>query len=120
MNPHCSHCRDEFERDLICNNCEYLKMQIAVLQRERDKLLDQLLIPTAEPESIESMDSPQPLNTSRFIPFAVKRQELEKRDREIAKQRAEELIKKHHENVAELEKEVLEAKVPPIEVGDEA
>ena len=115
FNPHCQQCRAEIEADLICNDCEYLKQQISLLQQERDKLLSQILDKPAE--SIEQSENPQPLNTSRFIPFSVKRQELEHASRIEAAAIANKIKNDHKENIESLEKEILSAKVEPVDLS---
>lgn len=119
FNPHCQHCYDELIESKICNNCEYLKMQIAKLQQDNDKLLNELITPKEIiNNSLEESSLPQPLNTSRFIPFSIKRQELETRDRKLANQQAEELKKNHNKNIESLEEEILSAKVDGVELSD--
>lgn len=118
FNPHCPHCRDEAEQSRVCDNCEYLKIQIAKLQQENERLLNNLLDDSPKINNIEEVNVPVNLNTSRFIPFSVKRQELESRDRQIAKNQAEELKKNHNKNIEELEKEILDAKVEPLNIDE--
>lgn len=118
FNPHCSHCKNDGEDNKICNNCEYLKCEIAKLQKLNNRLLNQILETPIQPEINQLSETPQPLNTSRFIPFSVKRQELESEDRKKAKLMSDELKKNHNHNIEELEKEILTAKVDGIELTD--
>lgn len=119
FNPHCPHCRDEAEQSRVCDNCEYLKIQIAKLQQENERLLNNLLDDSPKVQTIEQSETPINLNTSRFIPFSVKRQELESKDRQIARSQAEELKKNHNKNIEELEKEILTARIEPLTLGEE-
>lgn len=117
FNPHCIHCHDEAEEAKICHNCEYLKIQISRLQEERDRLLDKLIEPTESVQANRVDESPINLNTSRFVPFSVKRQELESLDRQKARSMAEDLKRNYNKNIESLEKEILEARVDPLEIS---
>ena len=117
FNPHCIHCHDELTESKICDNCEYLKQQLSILQQERNLLLGQILDKPEPIQHNELVEQPINLNTSRFVPFAVKRQELEARDRQIARNQAEDLKNNHNRNIETLEKEILEAKVDPVELN---
>lgn len=89
-----------------CKACEVLKQQIDYLQRQNQYLLDRLLhkdepTPVNTPE-----DAPIKINTSRFVPWTVRRQMLEQEDRAKAK-----ILKEREAEIQELEKEVLETKI---------
>lgn len=74
----------ETEADKRCESCESLKMQVADLRCERDKLLDKIISPVQEP-SQPQVENLQPL--SAYIPWRVRRQQLEARERILAEQR---------------------------------
>lgn len=105
--PHCVDCISMEESNKICNSCETLKAQLEIANYEK-KLLLNLIKPTEE-TSIEPIKE-EPIRTSRFIPWNVKRQQLEEASREAAR-----LLKKKEFELAPAEEqekiEELERKV---------
>jgi hypothetical protein len=78
FNPHCPSCHDE----MICESCETLKMQLEIVNHEKQKLLDKLLAPPV----METVAQPvREITAPVNIPWAVRRQILEREDREKAK-----------------------------------
>lgn len=81
----------EFIRELLnlrrekrCESCEILKQQLALVQNERNKLLDKLL---ESPEKVE-VEQPQIEYKDlkpKFIPWPVRQQILEKESAQRAK-----------------------------------
>jgi hypothetical protein len=86
MNPHCLHCKqermqqleqDEINREITleqqrCKSCEYLQMELARLHQLLDKLTN------TKEETIPVQTGPQKIvNTTSYVPFNVKRQQLE-------------------------------------------
>lgn len=70
--------------ETICKTCETLKEQMSILNHEKEKLLNRLLErPEVEPERIEAPE-PQAVKP-RMVPWNVRRQMLEREDREQAK-----------------------------------
>ena len=84
-----------------CNSCEVLERELAAERREKDILLARLLNPVA---AVENTTAPEPVTmpTSRFKPWRVKQQELERED---AIQAAR-IRKQFEERTASLEKEL--------------
>lgn len=95
FNPHCEHCRQEdiednevFEHD---PRVEILERELASVKAERDKLLD-VILKREEPEEIELPTNPLPKPVRvRHVPWAVRREMLEKEDRKAARDKAERL-----------------------------
>ena len=84
LNPHCEHCREEREESRICLSCETLKLELERLRRENDKLLEALLRkPTEESKPIDTSNL-IPIKPTN-VPWAVRRQILEREDRAAAK-----------------------------------
>lgn len=78
FNPHCPECHSE----MICNSCETLKMQLEIVNHEKQKLLDRLLTPPVVETVVQPVrEVTAPVN----IPWNVRRQMLEREDRERAK-----------------------------------
>ena len=78
FNPHCEHCLDE----RVCKSCETLKEQLESVNHEKNKLLDKLLTPpVAEVVAGPVREVTTPVN----VPWNVRRQMLEREDRERAK-----------------------------------
>lgn len=104
LNPHCAHCKEDKEEDKVCDTCEFLKGEVARLQIENRMLLDKL-ITKPEEKIIEQVEEVKPVHVGRrYVPFAVKRQELERESRAEAKLLAER--KKTENDIKELEKEL--------------
>lgn len=87
--PHCESCESllaqslqlEREHELnkrVCQSCETMKTQL-----EFQNVLIRELTRRPEPESITSTDNLRPI-TPKHIPWAVKRAQLEKQDRDLA------------------------------------
>ena len=102
MNPHCEHCSNvrmqeleqkEIEREIeeaskICQSCENLKMQLAVMNQLVNKLTD------TRTESVTSVEPAHHVIQPARIPWHVKRQELELKSRLRAEElRAESSVK---------------------------
>lgn len=91
------------ERKKLCNSCEILKSELEFANRDRDRLLSRLL---ERPEK-EVEKEPVQITKPHRVPWAVKRQELEREDRKLAA----ELLKNKGKEITtdELEKEVVNA-----------
>lgn len=72
------------EESEVCKSCEVLKVQLERANYEREMLMNKLLMPTAAAEPLKLTPVTKP-NTSRHIPFNVRRQILESEDREKAR-----------------------------------
>lgn len=89
MNPHCLHCIqqriaeiEQAKENAICQSCETLKMQNAILNQQNEKLLNKL---TSKEETVQPVtQEPQKVIQTRHVPFSVKRQQLEQESRERA------------------------------------
>jgi len=82
LNPHCEHCREEREESRVCPSCETLKSQLEAVNHEKNRLLDRLLTPIVEATPAQpEREITKPIN----IPWNVRRQMLEREDRERAK-----------------------------------
>ena len=74
----------EFIEPKVCESCEVLKIEIAHLHQDNQRLLDRILLPTAQP--IERIgDAITPILPRRGIPWAARKQMLEANDRHAAK-----------------------------------
>lgn len=82
LHPHCPDCMLEKQDAKICASCEILKEQISIIRQENRRLLESL---TANKSSPEVIQQKQELKPSTNIPWAVRRQMLEREDREQAK-----------------------------------
>lgn len=118
FNPHCPHCREIELEDKVCNECEYLKIQISKLQNENEKLLNQLLNRNSVPQdrTVEPEEN-QVLKTG-FIPWRAKRQQLEMEDRQRVEQLRQNLVQNHNKDIENLEKEILGKEVDSIELNE--
>lgn len=67
------------ERALYCEACDVLKVELAQERLEKQRLLNHILHPKAEEEPVISNDT-QPI-VPRHVPWRVKQQELETKDR---------------------------------------
>lgn len=92
----------------VCETCEYLKLQLEKEKAERNKLIE-LLIPK-QPDTIES-DAVEREPISKFVPWHLRRQMIEQKDREESrKRRLENQIKiESNKSTDELERELLES-----------
>lgn len=96
FNPHCPDCR----ADRICESCETLRIEIARLRDENEKLLDRIL---EKPEVAEIRKAaPVMQQMPKNVPWNVRRQMLEAEDRE----RAKILRQVEKADVTDLEKEL--------------
>ena len=102
LNPHCAHCESlriqeleqlEINREIeiaekVCQSCENLKMQLAVMNQLVDKLT------TTKTESVTPVEQEHKVILPKNIPWHVKRQELELKSRLRAEElRAESSVK---------------------------
>lgn len=99
LNPHCPHCKEELEYARVCLSCETLRAQLEISRLETKRLLDRIL---EKPEP-ETPRAPMEISVPKNIPWNVRRQMLEREDRERAK-----LMKAapKPESVEDLEKEL--------------
>ena len=81
FNPHCEACHDEKESSQVCKSCETLKEQLEIVTQEKNRLLDRLL----ERPAVETSAPPVEITKPHNIPWVVRRQMLEREDRERAK-----------------------------------
>lgn len=85
----------------ICGTCELLRFQLDESNRERRDLLARLLErDRPEPSPSIKIEELTPIR-HQFVPWRVRQQMLEAEDRKKA-----EILKKHQEEVNELEKEL--------------
>lgn len=85
FNPHCPDCKLEREDSKICASCETLKLEIERLRLENDKLLNKILEKHTKEKISGQLDEPRLPISSGNMPWNVRRQMLEKEDRERAK-----------------------------------
>lgn len=93
--------RARYDLKHLCKNCEVLKNELALAHRMHEIAFNKLF------EKTEVIDKePVPVTPSKFRPWRVRQQELEREDRI----QAEKLRKKKDEdlNINELEKEIVE------------
>lgn len=94
LNPHCPDCikerlekleQEELNREVanVCQSCESLKMQLSIINQQNEKLLNKL-VSTNEIKNEVTNEPPRIVQTMKYIPFAVKRQQLEQEAREKA------------------------------------
>lgn len=76
LNPHCSECAHE----KVCKNCEAYKEHNAMLIRENERLLSHIIAPKVEVREVERK-TPEPVKTTTYVPWNVRQQMLEERDR---------------------------------------
>lgn len=86
--PHCPQCikdnEDELDlkRDaLVCNSCESLKSQLAVVNQQNLVLLNKIINPVETTSQVADTVERRPIQT-RHIPWTVKKQQLEQSSRE--------------------------------------
>jgi hypothetical protein len=75
-NPHCQHCRDEYDEKNHCNTCEVLAAQNSRLIRDNERLTDLLIDSHIKPITPAVVEDFEPLKPSH-IPWNVRRQQLE-------------------------------------------
>jgi hypothetical protein len=84
-----------------CETCEVLKQELALAHNRNEKLLNSIITKPEVP--VEQGDTPQAI-MPKYVPWSIKRMELEKADR----LKAEELRRNFAKTeVEDLEKEVL-------------
>jgi hypothetical protein len=83
FNPHCVECTYEFEKKEVCQSCETLKMQLAIVNAEKQRMLDALL---EKPKPVEQYKPPVDLRQvqAKNMTWSVRKQMLEAEDREAA------------------------------------
>jgi hypothetical protein len=83
LNPHCPDCALERQDNRICQSCETLKTEVARLTADNERLLNNII----EKNTISktSGETPVMLKPPSSIPWNLKRQILEREDRERAK-----------------------------------
>lgn len=88
LNPHCEHCIQqmelarEVEREMRrCDSCESLRMQIALLNKQNETLINKLTSSNevAMPQTNET--APKPIKRGGQIPFGLVRKALESESR---------------------------------------
>lgn len=76
FNPHCQECILENEaRVHQCNKCECLERELSIAHQRIDQLIE-FLHPQETTTTSDTTNTPQPIR-SRFVPWSVKRQQLE-------------------------------------------
>ena len=87
FNPHCSECFEQREREReeskVCESCETLKIQLAIVNQEKSQLLARLLDETSP--KVETVTGPPQITRPIAIPWKVRQQMLEREDRIKAK-----------------------------------
>lgn len=116
FSPHCPHCKLDDEDDKICNNCEYLRMMIAQLQKKNERLLNNILNDTPKVNTNVDEPIPLPVNLGGHIPWRVKRQQIEADDRARASKLRENLIHQYDEKIESLENEILNVNTSDIKI----
>ncbi len=117
-NPHCEHCREELMTDPVV---EELKVELAALRYERDRLLKYILdtpqsvVPNV-PIQEESEEEPKPI-LPKLVPWNVRRQMLEAEDRQKATL-LKQNIKEQEKAIEELEKNLGIVQETVLHVGD--
>ncbi len=84
INPHCLHCQEIREENLVCKSCEILKQQLEIANYEKKQLLDSIvnsLRPREETAKEINYEAVRPKMTA----WKVQRQMLEAEDRERAR-----------------------------------
>jgi len=96
--------------DKPCLTCEVLQRELENERREKERLLDRLLMPKVEMQPAMETTDLKPLPTTRkFIPHAVRQQMMDAEDRkslELLKKKQKE-IKEMGTPIEKLEEEVL-------------
>lgn len=108
FHPHCSSCELDKEEKNFCKGCEAHKLHIDQLIKQNNELLK--LIKSTEPIETIQVKEEEPIRTSRFVPWNVKRQELEQASKEAARllkrKEAELAPAEEQEQIRELERKV--------------
>jgi hypothetical protein len=102
--------KDVRQEEKVCESCETLKQQLEISNYEKDRLLNRLLEkPDKEPDRTIAPE-PQALKP-RMVPWAVRKQMLEREDREKARslRGAAQPDTKEAEETAAFEKELNDA-----------
>lgn len=105
LNPHCPDCIQASE----CKSCETLRFALEQAIYEKKLLLDKLIHPVSEPESVQQ--EIKPINRGT-VPWRVRQQILESEDREKARilraNQAQDINrdKEREESINELEREI--------------
>lgn len=73
--------REVVIEDKVCQSCETLRQQLEIANYEKQKLLDKLI---KEPESTPIIEG-QKITIPKMIPWNVRKQMLEREDREKAR-----------------------------------
>ena len=81
LHPHCPDCKRDEEDKSICQSCEVYKVQLAIANQEKERLL-QALLDDHKPAEVEPKKPFKSVNTA--IPWAARRQMLEQEDRRAA------------------------------------
>jgi hypothetical protein len=100
FNPHCPHCKADEEDNKVCTSCEVLKLQLNIVNAEKERLLEALLEkpkPDLEPRKL-SQDELERVKP-KMMTWNMRRQMLEAEDRETAK-----LMRKREESLANLKR----------------
>lgn len=113
FNPHCPHCREEYDENRVCNSCEVLKIELEQIRFQNKQLLDTILEYTkpSRPEvAVVHDDNLKPISPSH-IPWNVKKQQLELNSRKKLmedEKSAEEaiMVERRKKELEELEKRV--------------
>lgn len=98
--------------ETVCLSCETLKQQLEIANYEKEKLLNRIL---EKPEAPPVPQAPPEVSRPRMIPWNVRRQMLEREDREKARalrnaaQPDSDAAKKEAEETAAFEKELNDA-----------
>jgi ribosome-binding ATPase YchF (GTP1/OBG family) len=97
--------REKHEDETLCQSCETLKHQLEIANIERTRLIERLL---EKPEKLVESGSPIEISKPRMVPWNVRRQMLEREDREQARlmRNAPKPESETTESIAELEKEM--------------
>jgi hypothetical protein len=96
--------------DKPCSTCEVLQRELENERREKERLLDRLLMPKVETQPAMEISEMKPLPTSRkFIPHAVRQQMMDQEDRKSLElmQKKQKEIKEMNSTVEKLEEEIL-------------
>jgi hypothetical protein len=90
FNPHCRECQLAAEENKVCQSCETVKMQLAIVNAEKRQLLE-LIVSLTKPAEIQA-PSPQigeKESVTKLMSWRVQRQMLEAEDRKKAQILAE-------------------------------
>lgn len=84
LNPHCPECKLDSQDKRVCQSCETLKTEVARLTADNERILN-TLIEKKGLENFQPEKTPVMLRPPSAIPWNVRRQMLEREDRERAK-----------------------------------